>query len=96
MKRGIWNVAARVLVLGVDVILDYGFWVREQRDDMRARATKLGANYIIHFADAPEEVLLARLMARNAELPQGVFYIPEAMLKEWILIFEPPSQEELE
>lgn len=27
------EVAARVLVLGVDVILDFGCWVRSQRDD---------------------------------------------------------------
>ncbi|SDO74907.1 Predicted kinase [Paenibacillus sp. yr247] len=91
----LWNVAARVLVLGVDVILDFGFWVRIQRDDMRAQAAKLGADFKIHFSDASEEVLLARLMARNDELPQGAFYIPETMLKEWILIYEPPSQEEL-
>ena len=25
-----WDVAARVLVLGVDVILDFGCWVRSQ------------------------------------------------------------------
>ncbi|TNJ63662.1 ATP-binding protein [Paenibacillus hemerocallicola] len=91
----LWNVAARVLVLGIDVILDFGFWVRSQRDDMRARAAQLGTDFKIHFAEASEEVLLARLAARNAELPQGAFYIPETLLKEWILIFEPPSQEEL-
>lgn len=91
----LWNVAARVLVLGVDVILDFGFWVRSQREDMRAQAAQLGVDFKIHFADACEEMLLSRLAARNAELPQGAFYIPETSLKEWILIFEPPSHEEL-
>ncbi|KIL37988.1 hypothetical protein SD70_29555 [Gordoniibacillus kamchatkensis] len=90
-----WDVAARVLVLGVDVILDFGFWVRSQRDDFRARAADLGVDFRIHFADVPEEELLARLQARNAQLPQGAFFIPEARLKEWMGIFEPPSPEEL-
>src|SRR5579864_2345273 len=32
--------AARVLVLGVDVILDFGFWVRSQRDELRAKSSR--------------------------------------------------------
>ena len=92
----LWDLAAKVLVLGVDVILDFGFWGRSERDDFRSRAAKLGVDFKIHFLDVPEEMLLERLAARNAQLPQGTFRIPEAKLKEWILLFEPPSQEELE
>jgi hypothetical protein len=39
---------------------------------------------------------MARLAARNTHLPKGVFRIPESKLKEWALLFEPPSQEEFE
>jgi len=28
-----WNLAARLLTLGIDVILDFGFWSREERED---------------------------------------------------------------
>jgi predicted kinase len=90
-----WDVAARVLVLGVDVILDFGCWVRSQRDEFRARAENLGADFRIHFADASEEELLERLKARNDMQTEGTFLIPEAKLKQWIHIFEPPSSEEL-
>lgn len=92
----LWDVAARVLVLGVDVILDFGFWSRSERDDFRSRAAELGADFKIHFVHMPEEELVARLAARNAELPKGTFRIPETKLKEWALLFEPPSQEEFE
>lgn len=92
----LWNVAARLLVLGVDIILDFGFWVRSQRDDMRSRAAELGADFKIHFADASVEVLLERLAARNDNLPQGAFRIPDNKLKEWALIFEPPFPNEFE
>jgi predicted kinase len=91
-----WDVAARVLVLGVDVILDFGCWVRSQRDEFRSRAENLGADFRIHFADAREEVLFERLKARNDMRTGGTFFIPEAKLKEWIQIFEPPSSEELD
>lgn len=91
-----WDVAARVLVLGVDVILDFGCWVKSQRDEFRERANKLGADFKIHYVDVSEEVLFERLEARNALHEEGTFYIPKDKLKEWIQIFEPPSPKELD
>jgi predicted kinase len=91
-----WEVAARVLVLGADVILDFGCWVRSQRDEFRSKARELGADFRIHFTDVSEEVLLERIKTRNAELPQGAFHMPEVKLKEWLRLFEPPSKDELE
>jgi predicted kinase len=92
----LWDVAARVLVLGVDVILDFGCWVRSERDDFRSRARALGVDFKIHFADAPEEVLLERLKARNNLHSPETFSIPSRKLQEWMQIFEAPLAEELE
>ncbi len=89
------EVAAKLLVLGVDVILDFGFWSRRERDELRARARDLGADLRIHFMDVSEELLLERIRARNAHLPPGAFHIPEAKLEEWVRVFEPPSPDEL-
>ena len=91
-----WDVAARVLTLGVDVILDFGCWVRSQRDEFRSRAKDLGADFEIHFVIASEEELLERVRARNGITSEGAFFIPESKLKEWVHIFEPPSSEELD
>ncbi len=91
-----WDVAARVLVLGVDVILDFGCWFRSQREELRSKAASLGADFKIHYAEAAEDVLLERLEARNALRAEGTFFIPTAKLKEWIQIFEPPLAEELD
>jgi predicted kinase len=92
----LWDVATRVLVLGVDVILDFGFWGRSERDDFRSRAAELRADFKIHFVHVPEEELMARLVTRNAQLPLDTFCIPESKLQEWIMQFEPPSKEEFE
>lgn len=91
----LWESGSRALVLGIDVILDFGFWTRSERDELRRKARDLGAEFRIHFADVPENVLLERIRARNAELPPGTFHISEARLKEWIEVFEPPSADEL-
>lgn len=59
-----WEVASRALALGINVILDYGFWAREDREDFRARAKQLGASSEVHFLDVPEHQLLRRLAQR--------------------------------
>jgi predicted kinase len=90
-----WDVAARALQLGTNVILDFGFWAKSEREDYRARATKLGASSVVHFLDVPEQELLARLEIRNANLPAGTFQIPTSKLKEWIQVFQAPTEDEL-
>ena len=92
----LWDIAARVLTLEVNVILDFGFWAQSEREDYRSRAARLGASSELHFLDTSEEVLLERLAARNAQLPQGAFAVPEARIREWQLIFQPPAGDELE
>lgn len=91
----LWNVAAKVLGHGIDVILDFGFWKRIEREDYRCRAKAVGAGTKIHYLDVPPSVLLRRLDIRNDLLPDGSFYIPPDMLKEWTPLLEPPNEEEL-
>lgn len=91
----LWDIAARGLALGVNVIIDFGFWTKVEREDYRARAAQIGAGSEIHFLDVSEEELLERLAIRNAQLPPGVAYIPEWKFKEYIVIFQPPTPDEL-
>ena len=92
----LWDVAARVLVLGTNVILDFGFWSREEREDFRMRAKILGASSEVHFLEAAEEELLQRLAARNAQPSNRVFHIAEEQMRSWIALFQSPTPDELE
>src|ERR1051326_4554173 len=69
-----WDVASRVLVLGVDVILDFGCWARSERDDLRSKAGEIGADFKIHFTDASEKELFERLKLRNTQHSGSTFY----------------------
>ncbi len=91
----LWQVASRALELGNDVILDFGFWAREEREDYRSRAKELGASSELHFLDAAPEELLLRLKARNESLSERAFIIPEDMMRPWISRFEKPAPDEL-
>jgi len=92
----LWNIASRALELGTNVILDFGFWAREEREDYRLRAKRLGASSEVHFLDVPEEELLRRLAVRNSQLLQGSFHISEESMKPWVEFFQKPTLEELE
>ena len=92
----LWEIAARVLGLGVNVILDFGFWAKVEREDYRGRAKKLGSGSEIHFLEVPKAELFERLAIRNADLSQGSTYIPEAKFIESLAIFQPSGPDELE
>lgn len=94
-EAALWDVAERVLTLGIDVILDFGFWGRDEREDYRTRAARLAARSEIHYLAVPEQTLINRLRARNANLRPGTFRIDEERLLGWVRQFEPPSEDEM-
>jgi predicted kinase len=92
----LWHIASRALELGTNVVLDYGFWAREEREDYRSRAKQLGASSEVHFLDVSADELMHRLAVRNARAPLTSFQIPAAMMKPWIAFFQRPTPDELE
>jgi len=91
----LWRVAARALSLGTNVILDFGYWAMEERDDFRSCAKELGARSEVIFMDVDEEELIKRVRTRNVNLTNEIHYIPEDMMKSWIEFFQKPDKDEL-
>ena len=90
-----WDVAKRVLEIGADVILDFGFWARVERDDFRDRAKKLGANFQLHYMDVPYPELYRRMEIRNKAPGESTFVIPRDSMDKYITLFQPPTADEL-
>jgi predicted kinase len=90
-----WALAERLLTLGLNVVLENGFWRRAERQSCRARASKLGADSKLIYCEATREVLKRRLEARNANLPPDMFVVTPEQLDEMWPHFEPPSEDEL-
>jgi len=88
----LWELAGRILAHGVDVILDFGFWSRSERDEFRRRAAQLGAVSIVHYLPTRIEEILSRLAARDTA---ETFRISEEMILKWSQMFEPPTDDEL-
>ena len=90
----IWDVASEFLRRQVDVILDDGFFLRENRMQLITSAQRLGVGAKIHFLDTPTDVLRRLLEARNAKLPQYNFKIDPQLLDTFVDLFEAPTREE--
>ncbi|MEI6431125.1 MAG: ATP-binding protein [bacterium] len=88
-----WEVAARALTLGTNVILEWGFWSKAERTDYRMRAEALGAIVETHVLIVEREELRARLSRRNADLPPGTVTVTEAELDVWWDLFGPLADE---
>lgn len=91
-----WELAQRVLALGVSVILESGFWSRAERLRFRATAAELGVESRLFFLDVSRDELASRIATRNETLPADTFRIDVPDLDEWIKMFEPPTADEFE
>ena len=90
-----WDVAKRVLALGIDVVLEWGFWSRDERAQYRSEAEALGARVELCYLEVKRDELWARLSRRNANLPPGTFAVTADQLDLWWGWFEPPTADEL-
>ena len=95
METIMWEHAARVLSLGIDVILDFGFLFKDDRESFRQKAKELGANFKIHYMDVSVSTLYKRLDKLNKDASSGTFVISKEDMDRYISIFQPPSREEL-
>jgi predicted kinase len=90
-----WQLAKKLVKLGVNVVLDNGFWSRSEREGLRKEAADLGARTELHVLDVPLAELQKRIAKRNRALPANAFPITEQQLEEWSKLFERPRADEL-
>ncbi len=93
--RFVW-LALDALRAGVDVVLDFGVWSRNERSALRALAADAGArSELVYLAVAIDEQL-DRIRSRNELDPSNSFDISESDLRHFATFFEEPDNDELE
>ncbi len=90
----IWEQSLEWLRRSVDVILDDGFFLRENRIQCVESAKAAEAQATIHLVDTPVAVIQSRLTSRNATLPRHNFAIDPQTLLAFVELFERPSEDE--
>ena len=88
------DLAERILSLGCDVVLEFGFFRRAERDEARARAQAVDAMAYLIFLDPPFAELLRRMEARNSALPPDTFPVLKEHLELCATWLERPEPDE--
>lgn len=84
----------RAASLGVDVVLDFGFWGRDERSALRWMAEALGVRAQVVYLPIDVEEQRRRVADRYTTQP-GQFQIGDADLQQWRGQFQAPDQDEL-
>ena len=88
------DVAFQLVEKGIDVIIDEGFWAKEQRVELRRRIEEIGAKEVLYYLDTPIETIRERVAGRNNNLTKDSFKISREMLDNYLMYWQPPSEDE--
>ena len=90
------QVALRALELGIDAVIDFGLWTRNERAALRQAALDIGAAIVVLYFELSPAEQRQRLDQRLADAPHSTWPISDEELTEWAAYFEMPTPGELD
>ena len=84
---------------GLDVILDWGFWTKEERAYARSFFSSNGITNEFHFLDIDDCEWRRRIKKRNQDVLAGIsdaYYVDEGLQEKFNVIFEMPDPSEID
>jgi len=93
VKGLIWDLAKEVINNGIDVVIDHGFWTKQERADAWRRAKQITPNVYMHCLKCDFETAKARTIARTAD-NQAALEITESDFEASRCKFEPMQEAE--
>jgi predicted kinase len=90
------DIGLRALELGVDVVIDFGLWGRDERSALRQAAADRGAAVQLRYCELDVEEQRRRLDQRLAENPETTWPTSDEELAEWAAIIDVPTRGELD
>ena len=90
------EIGLRALDLGIDVVIDFGLWSRDERSALRHAAANLGAAVEMRYFDVAPAEQRRRLDQRQTEEPHTTWHMSDRELAEWAAIISVPTAGELD
>lgn len=91
--------AAEIAGTGINVVLDWGFWQKEEREYARAFFTSRRVACEFHYLDISDTVWKNRLQKRNTAVLAGdanAYFVDEGLANKFGALFEPPARDEID
>jgi predicted kinase len=90
------EIGLRALQLGIDVVIDFGLWGRDERSALRKAAADLGAAVQMRYFDVAPTEQRRRLDRRQAAEPHTTWHMTDQELATWSAIISVPTPGELD
>lgn len=90
------DIGLRGLELGVNVIIDFGLWSRDERSALRRAAADVGAAVAMRYVTLTPTEQRARLTKRLEERPDSTWHMSDADLAGYAARFEAPTPGEVD
>ena len=90
------EIGLRALELGIDVVIDYGLWSRDERSALRHAAANLGASVAMRYFELTPSEQRIRLDQRQVDEPHTTWPMSDEELAEWAHIIDVPTPGELD
>ena len=90
------EIGMRALELGINVVIDFGLWGRDERSALRQAAADLGAAVEMRYFELSSAEQRRRLDRRQAEEPHTTWHMSDEELAEWAATMIIPTQGELD
>ncbi|MBR5232955.1 MAG: ATP-binding protein [Clostridia bacterium] len=95
----LFNKSLELIEVGINVILDWGFWMKEERDYAREFYNNRNIECEFHYIDISDETWKIRLKKRNNEIlakETSAYYIDDNLAEKFASIFEVPNEDEID
>ena len=98
-EKYLFEKSIEIIESGINVVLDWGFWTKTERDFAKEFYRSQGIDCEFHYIDISDETWKARLKKRNSAIvaeETSAYYVDEEFAKKCASIFEVPSEEEID
>lgn len=88
-----------IIEIGVNVILDWGFWTKEERDYAREFYQSRNIAFEFHYLDISDEEWHRRREKRNEAIRSkaiDAYYVDEGLAEKCNFYFQVPDREEID
>lgn len=87
--------AASFLETGIPVILEWGFWTKESREQAERFFRERGFETEWHYLEISDETWRKNIAKRNGS-DSGSYFVDEGLAEKCASLFEPPLSEEID
>ena len=92
--------AVDIVKTGTNVILDWGFWTKEDRRNIKSFLSENGVSYSMYFISISDSDWERNIKERNERIEKGEggsdFYVDEGLKNKVLSVFEAPDKSEID